>query len=138
MDIHEPILRKFHPHFLGYLMFYVSGGIIFILGYFVYWPLFFIGLLTIVLGEVARRAETFYLLESGVSREYKLFATSRDFVEYEKIQNIKVRQSFLENILGIGNIHMDTSGGDKTEVNFKGAPDPYGIEHIIREKMKVV
>ena len=138
MDINEPVIKKFHPHFLGYLVFYISGVIIFILGYFLYWPLCLIGLLTIALGEVARRAETFYLLESGVTREYKLLSTSRDFVEYEKIQNIKVRQSFLENILGIGNLHMDTSGGDKTELNFRGVVDPYGVEHIIREKMKLV
>lgn len=137
MDIHEPILKKLHPHFLGYLVFYFSGIIIFILGYFLYWPLYFIGILTFILGEVARCAETFYLLESGVAREYKLLATSRDFVEYEKIQNIKVRQSFIENIFGIGDIHMDTSGGDNTEVNFKGVVNPYGIEHIIREKMKI-
>ncbi len=138
MNINEPILKKFHPHFLGYLAFYMSGGILFILGYFTYWPLYLIGILTILLGEVVRRAETFYLLESGVTREYKLLTTSRDFVEYEKIQNIKVRQSILENIIGVGNIHMDTSGGDNTEINFKGVSDPYGIEHIIRENMKKV
>ncbi len=136
MEIHEPIIKKLHPHFLGYLVFYISGGIIFILGYFVYWPLYFLGALTVVLGEVARRAETFYILESGVSREYKLLATSRDFAEYGNIQNIKVRQSFLENMFGIGNIHMDTAGGDKTEVNFSYVADPYGLDHIIRGKMK--
>lgn len=137
MDIHGPILKKLHPHYLGYLVFYFSGAIIFILSFFVYWPLFLIGLLTIALGEIARRAETFYILESGVSREYKLLATSRDFTEYGNIQNIKVRQSFLENMLGIGNIHMDTSGGDKAEINFNHVANPYELEHIIRGKMKI-
>ena len=138
MEIKEQVIKKLHPHPLGHLSFYVSGVVIFILSFFLWWPLFIVGILTFVLGEVSRRAETFYVLESGVAREYKLLSTSRKFAEYGKIQNIEVSQSILQKMLGIGTVHLDTAGADKKEVSFHGIADPYGIEHIIREKMKLM
>jgi uncharacterized membrane protein YdbT with pleckstrin-like domain len=136
MDINETVIKKFHPHPLYHFVFYASGILFAVISFFVWWPLFLIGLLVFILGEVSRRAETFYILESGVAREYKMLSTSRKFLEYDKIQNIEINQSFLENMLGIGNVHMDTSGGDNTELNFKGIHDAHGVESIIREKMK--
>ncbi len=138
MDIKEPIIKEFHPHRFYNLAFYFGGVVFLILGIFVSWYLILVGILVVVAGEVVRMSETFYVLESGVSRQYKLLHTSRDFTEYSKIQNIKVRQSFIENMLGIGNIHIDTAGNDSSEINFHGVVDPYGVEHIIREKMKVL
>ena len=131
----DDIIKKFHPHPLSCLVFYLSGIIFMILSFFFSRPLFAIGFLAFILGEVVRRAETFYILDSGVARVYKLLSTSREFTEYEKIQNLEVSQSFIDNILGIGNIKIDTAGGDKTEVNFYGVGNPYYIEKIIREKM---
>ena len=137
MDIKEPIIKKIHPHPFYYFGFYFGGIFMAVLGFF-FSPLFLLGgVLILALGEISRRAETFYILESGVAREYKLLSTSRKFTEFDKIQNIEVNQSFLENILDIGNVHIDTSGGDKAEVNFRGIKDPYGIEHILREKIKI-
>lgn len=136
MDINEQIIKKIHPHFLYSLDFYF-GGIIFVVAGFFFSRIFFVaGFLILIFVEIVRRAETFYILEDGVAREYKLLSTSREFCEYEKIQNIKVNQSFLNNIFGIGNLHLDTAGSDKAEVNFYGIKNPYEIEKIIREKMK--
>lgn len=143
MDIREPIIKKLNPHPFYHLAFYASGIVFLVIAFFVVWHSFLAGLflvlvgaLVFILAEISRRAETFYVLESGIAREYKFLHTSREFAEYSKIQNMKVRQSFIENMLGIGNIHADTAGGEKSEVNFHGIVDPYGIEHIIREKMK--
>ena len=95
-----------------------------VLSFFVLPLLFLAGILIFILAEVFRRAETFYVLESGVAKEYKLLSTYRKFAEFGKIQNMEVNQSFLENILGIGTIHLDTAGTDEREVSFRGARDP--------------
>ncbi|OGI76217.1 hypothetical protein A3C67_03325 [Candidatus Nomurabacteria bacterium RIFCSPHIGHO2_02_FULL_42_19] len=138
MDIKEPIVVKFHPHPFCFLGFYFGGIIFMVLSFFVLPLLFLAGILIFILAEVFRRAETFYVLESGVAKEYKLLSTYRKFAEFSKIQNMEVNQSFLENILGIGTIHLDTAGTDEREVSFRGARDPYKIEQIIREKMKTI
>jgi uncharacterized membrane protein YdbT with pleckstrin-like domain len=82
-----------------------------------------------------RKATTFYLLDSGIARGYRLFSTNRKYMEYENIQNVEVNQSFFENIIGIGSLKFDTSGSDEIEVEFTAVSDPYVIEKIIREKM---
>ena len=134
--IDETIIKKVHPHPFSVLRYYFFG-ILFIVAGVIFYPLFIIiGLLVFGLAEVIRRAETFYILDSGVAREYRMLSTSRKFAEYEKIQNVEVSQSFMENLFGIGSIHLDTAGTDTREVSFRGARDPYGIERIIREKMK--
>lgn len=135
MDDTEKIIKKFHPHPFSFLGFYLGGIILMILSFFFSWPFFAIGFLALILGEVVRRAETFYIFENGVARGYKLLSTSREFAEYEKIQNLEVNQSFIDNILGIGNIKVDTAGGDGAEVKFYGIGNPYAIEKIIRGKM---
>lgn len=135
MKITEGVILKMHSHPIHYLGFYVIGILAFIASIFFWWPGTILGVGIFMLGELVRRAETFYVLETGVARGYHLLSTSRKFVEYEKIQNVEVNQSFLENILGIGSISFDTSGSDQIEVEFVAVSNPYKVEKIVREKM---
>jgi putative membrane protein len=131
----ETIIKKIHPHPASFLGFYFLGIISIFVG-LVASPYFILGgVFVFVLSEIVRRAETFYVLKSGVERKYHLLSTSKKFVEYEKIQNIEVHQSILHRMLGIGSVHMDSAGGDTIEVNFHGVKDPYGIEKLIRAEM---
>lgn len=136
--IKNQIVQRSHPHPLGYFGFYFSSILLLVLGFIFpsYWQMIPLGVLLFALGEVLRRATTYYVLDSGVARGYNLFSTSRKFAEYGNVQNIEVSQSFLENILGIGSIKFDTSGSDQIEVHFEGVANPYKIEKIVREKMK--
>src|SRR3989338_6128433 len=135
MDSGGDVIFELHPHPLLFLGFYAGGPVVAVLGYYFFSPLIWIGFLTVILGEIVRRAETFYVTADGVTQEYKFLSTSRKFAEHRRIQNIEVRQSFFENIFDIGNVHFDTAGMDKTEVNFHGVSDPYRIEKIVREKI---
>ena len=135
MDTNTPIIKKLHPHPLSFLGFYFCGIIALVIGFAVSLLFLPVGLLVFALAEVVRRAETFYVLETGVAREYKLLSTSRQFAEFDKIQNLEVNQSFIETLFGVGSVHLDTAGNDKREVSFRGIKDPYGIEAIIRGKM---
>ncbi|MDQ3075727.1 MAG: PH domain-containing protein [bacterium] len=139
MDTGENAIYKHHPHPLLYLQNYFIGAIFIVAGvvYTPIWPAIIIGILVIVVGELLRKAVTYYVLDSGVARGYHFFSTSRKFAEYGSIQNVEVNQSFLENILGIGSVKFDTSGSDIIEVNFHGVRNPYKIEKIVREKMSL-
>lgn len=137
MRIEENVIQKMHPHPIGFLGYYFIGIVIVVVGVLYYWQVIPIGVLIFVMGEVFRRAETFYILESGVARGYHFLSTSRKFAEYGNIQNIEVNQSFLENILGIGSVKFDTSGSDVIEVSFHSVTHPYNIEKIVRGKMAV-
>ncbi len=137
MDTHieGSIIKKFHSHPISYLRFYVLGVLIAAIGVVWFWQISFLGIFFFILGEVLRRATTYYLLDTGVARGYNLLATSRKYLEYENIQNVEVSQSFFQNIMGIGDLRFDTSGSDQIEVYFVSVTDPYRIEKIVREKM---
>jgi uncharacterized membrane protein YdbT with pleckstrin-like domain len=136
MDGHETVIKKVHPHPVSFMGYYFMGIIFLLVGLALYPLAIIAGVFIFILAEIVRRAESFYVLDSGVAREYRLLSTSRKFAEYEKIQNVEVSQSFMENLMGIGSIHLDTAGTDTREVSFRGAKDPYKIERMIREKMK--
>ncbi len=135
MESTENAIKKIHPHPLAFSGFYISGILFIFLGFFFLPLLAIMGLLVFVVGEISRRAETFYILETGVERSYDFLVTSKKFVEYEKIQNIEVSQSFIENIFGLGSIKFDTAGTDQVELRFYAVRAPYSVEKIIRDKM---
>ncbi len=137
MNITEGVLVKEHPHWIQSLRFYFISALAFILPVFFpkFWPAVGVGVLIILIAEVVRLSETYYVLETGVAWQYRLLSTSRKFAEYEKLQNLEVSQSFFENLLGIGSIKFDTAGVDRIEVSFHLVKSPYKIEKIVREKM---
>ncbi len=132
MHNQDGIIKVLHPHWFYYLDLYVfciialAVGIVFVWQFIIFSILLFIGI------EIFRRAHKYYLLETGVSREYKLFSTSRKYAEYYKIQNIEVHQTFLQNILGVGTIRFDTPGSDLYEIHFDAVSNPYEIEKKVR------
>jgi len=141
----EQPLEKIHPHYLSYLSYYFLGVVFAIIGIIAIFYililgaiLFLIGVFVFVIGETSRRAETFYIWENGVEREYKMFSSSHKFVEYRNIQNMEVDQSFLQNIFNVGNIDFNTAGGSakEEELIFNGIKNPHEIERIVQGKMK--
>lgn len=136
-DIGEKIVEKFHPHWIGYLNYYFGGIFTGVLGIILtdFWFLIPLGILIFIFGEVLRKSETYYVLESGVAKGFLFFSSHRKVVLYKNIQNIEIYQSFIERLFGIGNVGFDTSGSHEMEVEFKFVDFPYRIERLVREKM---
>jgi len=145
MNTIDSTIKKLHPHWTLYFRFYLIG-LIFVIGGIVAINFKYtlegsgviaLGILISILGEVLRKAVTYYVLDSGVARGYNFLSTSRKFAEYGNIQNVAVYQSFVEKIFGIGSVSFDTSGSDVIEVYFDGVKRPYEIEEIVRGKMAI-
>lgn len=135
MEKHDNIIKTTHSHPLSFLRFYISGIFVLLLGFWsaeIFVPL---GLIILIFSEIIRRSETFYIMDSGVGREYKFLTTSRKFIGYDKIQNIEVEQSIIDNIFGVGTVKFDTAGMDGVELHFGGVEKPHKIEELVREKM---
>ncbi len=132
MNNQDGIIKVLHPHWFYYLDLYLFCVIGLVIGIAFVWQFILFSIVLFLGIEIFRRAHRYYLLENGVSREYKLFSTSRKFAEYEKIQNIEVHQTFIQNILGIGTIRFDTPGSDLYEIHFDSVSNPYEIERIVK------
>lgn len=135
METKDKIIKKFHSHPLHFLGLYLGGAIFCLFGFLFHPLIIILGLLVIFLIELSRNCENFFIMDSGVGREYRLLSTSRKFIGYDKIQNVEVRQSFIENIFGIGTVKFDTAGTNEVELHFPGIRNPHKIEEIVRERM---
>lgn len=55
-------------------------------------------------------------------------------VLHNHIRNVKIEQSFLQRLLGVGAISIDSAGGsdeEPIEIHMKDVPNPYGVKTII-------
>lgn len=127
--------QKFHPHPLSYLGYYALSVLVFGLGFvYNYWyPL--MGVVMFVLSELLRRAETFTIGEKGVEKGLRFVSTGQIFIEYLKIQDLKVSQGVIERIFGLGTIYVNSAGSPEAEILFRGIKDPYAIEKLIRARI---
>jgi|SRR3989344_743127 len=131
----QQVIKKFHPSPLAFWLNYFIGFVIVAL--FVKFGMIALGVGIIILGvtEIVRQAETYYIYDNGVSRDFSLITTHRTFASYENIEDLTVSQNIIERILGIGTIKVNTAGSHLVEVNFRGVKNLHEVEGVIREHM---
>ena len=89
----------------------------------------------LAISELSRRAETMTLGEKGVEKSLRFISTGQAFIEYLKIQDLKVSQGVIERVLGLGTIYVSSAGSPEAEIIFRGIKDPYAVEKLIRARM---
>ena len=57
-------------------------------------------------------------------------------IPFDKITDIRLKKSFVERILGIGNIYIDTAGENGIEMVLRGVPNPDKSYKMILGMMK--
>lgn len=58
------------------------------------------------------------------------------YAQYDKIQNVRVSKSLTESMIDMGDIYIDTSGGDQTELAILDIPDPEKMHRMILQGME--
>lgn len=127
--------QSWHPHPLSYLGYYALSFLVLCLGFAQnYWyPL--LGVVMFALSESLRRAETLTLGGKGVEKSLRFISTGQIFIEYLKIQDLKVSQGVIERLFGLGTIYVNSAGSPEAEILFRGIKDPYAVEKLIRGRM---
>lgn len=131
----ETIIKKMHPHPLAYLMYYLGGLFIFVASYWYGYIYTAVGLMVIIVSELLRRADTFFVLNEGVSRNFSLLSTKHIFTGYDKIRTVTVTQGALDRILGVGTVVLITSGLDEGTIQFSGVGKPYEVAKMIQDRL---
>jgi uncharacterized membrane protein YdbT with pleckstrin-like domain len=83
---------------------------------------------------IARYGELFLVTSQRVIAVRGLLSRHVDEVEVRDIRNIKLKQTFTQRLLGIGNIGVASAGGDGVEVRFGNIAEA----HIVKEKIRHV
>lgn len=143
MDIHGTPVRTVIAHPTAYLGGYIGLAFVAFLSLVGFAFHVGFGLLLLagaILGfamlELVRRADRLALYEDGIAREYRLLSTRRTFAEYDAVQDLEMRQGIIDRFLGIGTLHINTSGSHGQEIVFHGIRDTHEFEAEIRRRMR--
>ena len=97
-----------------------------------FWHLFFFWLIVPLIIALCRRAATILRVYSNrVTLERGLFSKCyQDFIPRD-IRSIDVDQSFLQRLVGIGDITISTAATVEAAEKVAGIPDPKGVRELI-------
>lgn len=92
-----------------------------------------VGLIVLLVWYVRTRATTLTVTTEQVTLRRGLLSKYTNDVFHENVQNIIVRQTMLQRILGTGYIGISTSGQSGIEIEVDGIPDPDRVKELIDE-----
>ena len=128
-------IAKLHAHPFAYLMYYLGGLFILAVSYWYGYVYAIAGVVVVIVSELLRRADTFYILNEGVSRDFALFSTKHIFTSYDQIRAVTVSQGLIARLLGVGDIVMTTVELDEGTIRFSGVRKPYDIAKLIEDRL---
>ncbi|EKD24191.1 MAG: hypothetical protein ACD_81C00087G0002 [uncultured bacterium] len=131
----ENTVAKMHPHPFAYITYYLGGLFIFLVSYWYGYLYTAVGLLVMIVSELLRRADTFYILNEGVARNFSLFSTRHIFTGYDNIRTVTVSQGPINRILGVGDITLITSGLEEGTIQFTGVKKPAEVAKLIQDRL---
>jgi uncharacterized membrane protein YdbT with pleckstrin-like domain len=98
------------------------------------WLLTVVLLLLVLLAGWLKRIDTHYIVTNQrINIRQGIFSRADHATSYERLQNVKTYQSFLERMLGVGLVDFDTAAGDDFDFRFTGIDDPAGLARQVAE-----
>ena len=96
-------------------------------------PVFGLGLLILLWWYLQCKGSLLVVKEHDILYEQGLLSKNRAEFSISGIRTVRVNQSFLNRIFGVGNIKIYTAG-DKPEIEAKGMPDPNRVRELIKAR----
>jgi len=124
----EKEVLKFHPSRLNWWAWYLVAAfcILTIL------PLL-LGLILIIYVELARASTTYTITDRRVIKEVGILGKSTTSTIYKQITDVHMKQSFIQQLLGIGTIGINTAGTSGMEILIAGIANAPGIKQTIED-----
>ena len=94
-----------------------------------------IGIILILVTELSRRANKYYITTQRVIHEYSFLSRKTSSATFKKIQDIHLRQRLGERIFGIGDLLINTAGSSGYEIKILGVPGPLRIKRLIEDHL---
>ena len=141
----ETIVWQGHPSWKAMLLFYMKWTFISLLPVAIWvglnaagsgvWTAYFalataIGLvLTFVGGWIKRRTTRYLVTDRRIHIRTGLVSRNERTTHVDRVQNVNLRQSVLQRMLGIGDVDWDTAGTDAADADFtfRGVDDPSAL-----------
>lgn len=99
-----------------------------------YLPLFLatLALLVLIYGELKRITRRYMVFERRVARREGILSKRIQFMPYNKVERVELRQSIIKRLFGIGDIIIDTG---EDSIVFGSIRRPGTVEGLISERL---
>ena len=94
-----------------------------------------IGIPILIIVEAIRRAHDYYITNKRIIYDFTFFSRKVSSVVYRKITDVHFTQNLFQRIFQIGDIQINTAGGESIEVKVKGIKNPGLITNFIQKHM---
>jgi DNA mismatch repair ATPase MutL len=146
----EKVIKRFSQSRITKVKLYLAAAVLFLIPviYFLYFskvklpfpdiyviaPPAAIGFILILMAELETRLGSYYITNHRVISIRGAMKKTMDSCTYDKMVNVKVVQTFLQRILGLGTIDITTY--QKTEIFLNSVSNPTKIEKLIYSAME--
>ncbi len=113
----HPVMFKNHP--FGFIL-----SVILI-------PAFGVGIIIFLVWFLKTKALKLTVTDDDILFEKGLLSKERSELSLSSVRTVKVKQTFINRIFGVGSIEIFTAG-DVAEISMAGLPDPNRIRELIR------
>lgn len=147
----EQLITKFHPTRFAFFRFYAIAVILIILWvamqfdllatikaeYKIYLILLlFVGVLFIIISEVRRRIDRYFVTNYRIIERKGLFSVNEISIALDKIAEYNLKQNLIDRLIGTGTIVIESVGGDEApEIKMKEIGNVKRIKGIIEQLM---
>lgn len=111
----EKIISVLTPSRLHYFWAYLLG-VLFLVAFW--------GIIIIILVELYRNGNKYYITEKKVYHLYKFLSRTETSASFDKIQDVQLRQELFDRMFGIGSLYINTAGSNKIEIKITGIKNP--------------
>ena len=124
----ENVLSRLHPSAWNYFWVYLIGVVLILT--LACSP---IGILVLIWAYMDSHATTYLITDRRLMREVGIMGKATSSTIYQKITDIHSSQSAIQSMLGIGDISINTAGGEGPEINIRGIGDMPSIKKEIEQ-----
>ncbi|MCJ2532046.1 MAG: PH domain-containing protein [Candidatus Thermoplasmatota archaeon] len=88
---------------------------------------------TFLAAELKRITRRYMVLEHRVARREGILSKRVQYMPYNKVERVEIRQSILARLFGIGNLYVDTG---EDSLTFQAVRNPVKVERIVAKQLK--
>lgn len=122
----EKLIKSLKPSRWAYLIWYLLG---------ILSLLSFIGIIILILTELIRNANNYYITNKRIIHEYTFLSRKISSIPNRKIQDLHMTQNIIDRLFGIGTIYVNSAGSSSIEIRLKGLKNPEKVKKLIDKRI---
>lgn len=122
----EKLIKSLKPSRWAYLIWYLLG---------ILSLLSFIGIIILILTELIRNANNYYITNKRIIHEYTFLSRKISSIPNRKIQDLHMTQNIIDRLFGIGTIYVNSAGSSNIEIRLKGLKNPEKVKKLIDKRI---